>query len=251
MTDNSKITCVFVHGWAMNSAVWENCLAFLPEWIDVIRVDLPGYGGSVGVKATGIDDYAESLVCVVERPVIWVGWSLGGLAVLRLARLYPELVSGLFLVASNPCFVRKQNWLTAVELKVFEQFAQALKQDVDSTVKRFLALQAQGSSVAMKNVRELYQAYKARNKPSAEVLDLGLDVLAETDLRDDLRLVECPVTWLLGERDKLVPVTIAKELKLLRPEIDVVVEKEAAHAPFISHPQSFVDALVSLVEKSK
>jgi pimeloyl-[acyl-carrier protein] methyl ester esterase len=233
----------------MNSSVWESCLQFFPDWIDVIRVDLPGYGDDVEIEATGLDDYVQVLRSVVDRPVIWVGWSLGGLVVLRLARLYPELVAGLFLIASSPCFVRKQNWQAAVELHVFEQFAQALRQDVDATVKRFLALQVKGSQTAMKNVRELQRAYKTRNTPSAEALDLGLNLLVTTDLRTELSLLKCPVTWLLGARDTLIPIAIADELKILHPEIDIIVEKEAAHAPFISHPQSFADALVLLAEK--
>lgn len=248
---SSKITCVFVHGWAMNSFVWKNCLRFLPDWIEVICIDLPGYGRNVDLEATGIDDYVQSLVGVINRPAIWVGWSLGGLAVLRLAQLYPKAVTGLFLVSTNPCFVRKQNWKAAVEKAVFEQFAQALRQDIDATVRRFLALQAKGSPSAMKVVREINQAYKTSSRPSLNTLNLGLDMLATTDLRNELSLLECPVTWLLGERDKLVPVTVADELKVLHAEIEVFIEKQAAHAPFVSHPQVFVARLVSLAEKLK
>lgn len=246
---SSKITCVFVHGWAMNSAVWKNCLRFLPGWMDVICVDLPGYGKNVGLDATGIDDYVQSLVGIINRPAIWVGWSLGGLAVLRLARLYPKTVTSLFLVATNPCFVRKHDWKTAVEVNVFEQFAQALRQDIDATVKRFLALQVKGSTSTMKSLHDLQQSYKVHDRPSVDTLKLGLDMLATTDLRDELFLLECPVTWLLGERDKLVPITVADELKVLHPQIEVLIEKQAAHAPFISHPQAFASTLVLLAEK--
>ena len=138
---SNKVTCVFVHGWAMNSAVWSHCLPMLPDWMDVIRVDLPGHGTMSEVKATGIDDYVQSLAAVINRPAIWVGWSMGGLAVLQLAKYYPERVAGLFMVASNPCFVRQPDWQCAVERDVFRQFAESLEQDIDATVKRVLALQ--------------------------------------------------------------------------------------------------------------
>jgi len=249
LTASNKITCVFVHGWAMNSSVWESCLQFLPDWMEVIRVDLPGHGDSAGVDVNSIDDYVQALSSVTDRPVIWVGWSLGGLAVLRLARLYPELVAGLFMVATSPCFVRKQDWQAAIELNIFEQFAQDLRQDVDATVKRFLALQVKGSNTAMKNLRALHQANKTHRRPSAEALNFGLDMLARTDLRTELSLLKCPVTWLLGEHDELVPVMLAEELKQSCLEINVLIEREAAHVPFISHPQSFAGALISLAEK--
>ncbi|MGB5397391.1 MAG: alpha/beta fold hydrolase, partial [Gammaproteobacteria bacterium] len=98
-----KITCVMVHGWAMNSAVWQPLLAELPDWLDVICVDLPGHGGLAQVDAQSLDDYTRLLSAVTQRPALWVGWSLGGLAVLKLASDYPQLVAGLFMVASNPC----------------------------------------------------------------------------------------------------------------------------------------------------
>lgn len=245
---NSKVTCVFVHGWAMNSAVWANCLPLLPEWMDVIRVDLPGHGTMSEVGATGIDDYVQSLAAVINRPAIWVGWSLGGLVVLQLARHYPERVAGLFMIASNPCFVRKPGWQSAVEQDVFRQFTESLEQDVDAIVKRFLALQVKGSGAAMKTVRSLQQSLKERGQPSIQALRLGLEILASTDLREELSLLSCPVTWYLGGRDTLVPATVAEELKILKSDIDTIIEEEAAHAPFISHPESFVKSLVSFAQ---
>ena len=121
-----SITCVFVHGWAMNSAVWESTIAGLPEWVDAIRLDLPGHGTMTTVNADKLEDYVNTISLVVQKPAIWVGWSLGGLAVLRLARFFPERIAGLFMVACNPCFVKKADWDVAVDNEVFEQFSQSL-----------------------------------------------------------------------------------------------------------------------------
>jgi len=244
----SKIPCIFVHGWAMNSAVWEQCLPLLPDWMDVIRVDLPGHGTMSEVAATGIDDYVQALAAVITRPAIWVGWSLGGLAVLQLAKYYPERVKGLFMVASNPCFTRQDDWQSALDQDVFRQFGKALEQDVDATVKRFLALQVKGSGSAMKTVRSLQQSLKERGQPSIEALRLGLCVLANTDLRAELALINKPMTWHLGGRDTLVPVSIAEKLKALNPEIKTIIEAEAAHVPFISHPDAFVKSLIGFAQ---
>ncbi len=244
----SKIPCIFVHGWAMNSAVWEQCLPLLPDWMDVIRVDLPGHGTMSEVGAAGIDDYVQALAAVISRPALWVGWSLGGLAVLQLAKYYPERVAGLFMVASTPCFVRQPDWPMAVEQKVFRQFAESLEQDVDVTVKRFLALQVKGSGTAMKTVRSLQQSLQQRGRPSIEALKLGLGILASTDVRAELCLINRPVTWYLGGRDTLVPVVVAGELTSLKADIEIIVEEDAAHAPFISHPDAFVTSLVNFAE---
>lgn len=246
--NHRKITCVFVHGWAMNGAVWQACCDLLPDWIDVIQIDLPGHGSMAEVKAETINDYVQALAALVNRPVIWVGWSLGGLALLQLAKEYPERVAGLFMVASNPCFVRKTDWPCAVEESVFRLFAESLSEDVDATIKRFLALQVKGSGVAMSTVRQLQKSLKQRGRPSVEALKCGLDQLATTDLRIELPYLNCPITWLLGGRDALVPVSLTGALKTLQPNIKIIVEEEAAHAPFISHPENFVSALIGFAE---
>jgi len=246
--NNRKVTCVFVHGWAMNGAVWEKCFDLLPDWMDVIQVDLPGHGTMAEVRAEGLNDYVQALAALVNRPVVWVGWSLGGLALLQLAREYPERIAGLFMVSSTPCFVQKEEWSCAVEKNVFELFADSLEKDTDATIKRFLALQVKGSGVTMSAVRQLQQSLQQRGRASVDALRSGLDILSSTDLRIELPYLNCPVTWLLGGRDALVPISVAEELKVLQPNIKTIIEKEAAHAPFISHPESFAKALTEFAE---
>ena len=245
---SGKITCVFVHGWAMNGAVWEACFDLLPDWMDIVQVDLPGHGKMADVKAENINDYVQVLTALVNRPVIWIGWSLGGLALLQLAKEYPERVAGLFMVASTPCFVSKNDWSCAVKEEVFQLFAESLTENVDATIKRFLALQVKGSGVAMSTVRELQQSLRQRGQPSLEALQSGLNILATTDLRTELPYLDCPTTWLLGGRDTLVPVSLAESLKILQPRIKILLEKNAAHAPFISHPENFANALINFAE---
>jgi pimeloyl-[acyl-carrier protein] methyl ester esterase len=244
----NRVTCVFVHGWAMNSAVWNQLVSKLPEWIDVICIDLPGHGTMSSVEADGIDDYVRVLAAISNRPLVWVGWSLGGLAVLQLARYYPEKIAGLFLVATNPCFVRNNEWPCAVDGEVFEAFRESLQTNVEATVKRFLAIQARGGDEARKTVRELQQALIDRGMPSFEALGCGLDVLAHTDLRQDITLLDCPVSWYLGGRDTLVPVVLSKALKTLKADINITIDNESAHAPFISHPDQFIDTLVTFAD---
>jgi len=243
-----SITCVFVHGWAMNSAVWEACIADLPGWIDPIRVDLPGHGTMAAVSADNLEDYVQAIALVVQRPVIWVGWSLGGLAVLRLARFYPERIAGLFMVACNPCFVKQPGWDSAVDAEVFEQFSNSLQKDTAATVRKFLALQVRGTDTAMQTVRLLQQALRLRGLPSTQALDTGLKILASSDLRAEIPWLKFPVTWLLGGRDTLVPVDLAHELIKLQPDIKLQIEAEAGHAPFISHPQTFTRSLIKFAE---
>ena len=234
-----KITCVFVHGWAMNSAVWHTLSASLPDWLEVVCVDLPGHGSMAEVPAVALTEQVELLAALSHRPALWVGWSLGGHALLQLAQHYPERVAGVFMVASNPCFVRRPDWSSAVAASVFTEFAAALEHDSEATLRRFLALQVIGDKQALATVRELQRAMNQRGQASRQALQLGLQQLQEKDLRRDLAQLECPLHWHLGGRDTLVPVALAAALPRLNPAIEISIEASAGHAPFLSHPDNF------------
>jgi len=245
---NDSVTCVFVHGWAMNSAVWEECISLLPDWINVILVDLPGHGSMADVPVESLDDFVRALYPLVHRPVIWVGWSLGGLAVLRLAELYPQRVAAALLVATNPCFVQAPGWETGIAAQVFDEFASDLSEDQAKTIRRFLALQVKGSSGAMRTVKKLQQSIVSRGEASSQALVSGLKMLLETDLRDSLRTIDRPLSWYLGAKDGLVPAVLAQQLQENYYQSDIVVHEQASHAPFISHCDDFIKYLVSMAE---
>lgn len=246
---HNSVTCVFVHGWAMNSAVWEESIAQLPAWINVIVADLPGHGSMAGVRVSSLDDYVQALVTLVHRPAIWIGWSLGGLAVLRLAELYPQRVASALLVATNPCFVSRPDWQCAVDAAVFNQFAYELSQNQERTIRRFLALQVKGLPDVMNLVRQLQKSIQLRGQASTHALTSGLQILLETDLRKTIKSVECPLYWLLGGKDSLVPSGLAQVLSDSYAQKNVLMNSQASHAPFISHRDSFIKQLLDLAEQ--
>lgn len=244
-----SVTCVFVHGWAMNSAVWDECIKLLPDWIDVILVDLPGHGSMAKVNASTLDDYVQALIPLVHRPALWVGWSLGGLAVLRLAELYPQRVAAALLVATNPCFVSQADWDCAVDESVFNQFASDLDANQQKTIRRFLALQVKGLDDVMTVVRQLQQSIQLRGQASTQALTSGLGILLDSDLRQSLKDIECPLHWLLGAKDSLVPGGLAQVLQDDYAQQSVSVHPDASHAPFISQPEFFIRQLVDIAQK--
>ncbi len=246
---HDSVTCVFVHGWAMNSAVWDDCITQLPDWIHAVVVDLPGHGTMVDVEAKALDDYVKALVPLVHRPVLWVGWSLGGLAVMRLAELHPQRVASALLVATNPCFVTQKDWSSAVDEKVFDQFASDLKLDQEKTIRRFLALQVKGLPDAMSVVRQLQSSMESRGQASTAALQTGLNILLETDLRSNIGLIESPLYWMLGARDTLVPAELAKTLTAKYQQDAVTLCENASHAPFISQRDEFIKQLLVIAEK--
>ncbi len=248
---SDSVTCIFVHGWAMNSAVWDKCVDQLPDWINVIVVDLPGHGTMAGISASKLDDYVQALVPLVHQPVIWVGWSLGGLVVLRLAELYPQRVASALLVTTNPCFVSQFDWPCAVDVSVFDQFASDLKNNQQKTIRRFLALQVKGLPNGLSVVRQLQQSMHKRGQASTPALVVALNILLKTDLRQALKTINCPLHWVLSAKDALVPSDLVSVLQQQYGQQNVMLHPQASHAPFISHSEDFVKQLIKIAQQQR
>ena len=235
---------VLLHGWGMNAAVWDPLLPVLQEKYRVIRIELPGHGESPE-QAAGLQAWAQACLAVAPESAFWLGWSLGGLVAQQVALAAPHRVRGLGLVTATPSFVQREDWRLAMPAAVFGQFAEALLQDPQGTLKRFLGLQVKGAEDARVLMRTLSTAQARRPAPGPESLRQGLDILLREDLRDGLQQLEVPVSWLFGARDTLVPAGAAEAISQRIPEARVVLVEGAAHAPFLSHPQQFLQWLES------
>jgi pimeloyl-[acyl-carrier protein] methyl ester esterase len=230
---------VMVHGWGMHSGVWSDWADLLAARFRVHLVDLPGHGLSDYTVGPYLDDWSAAVAEVVPAGAWWLGWSLGGLVTLNLARLSPQTVRGLLLVAATPRFVTAQGWTCAVDGAVFDQFAGQLQQAIERTLVRFLSLQVRGTDESGSLLRYLRSALKDRPYPRGAALAAGLRLLQNSDLRDLLPQLDKPICWVFGERDTLVPAAVRTRV----PGFHTVVEG-AGHAPFLSHPQPCTDRVI-------
>jgi pimeloyl-[acyl-carrier protein] methyl ester esterase len=245
----TKLRCVFVHGWGMNQAVWQPVIDTLPDWIEPLCIDLPGHGRAAASSFGSLDELVSALLDQVSAPAMWVGWSLGGLAVSRLALRYPQKVQAMMLVSSSPCFVSRPDWPCGMPASVFDGFADELERDYAVTIKRFLGLQVKDSPSGRKILRTLRQKILQLPAANMDALRAGLLLLKATDLRDQLGQLSMPVAWLLGGRDGLIRPTLTQQLDRLMPQARVTVIEQAAHAPFLSHGDEFNQQLIAMAEQ--
>jgi len=91
---------VLVHGFTQTLAAMEPLATRLRDRHTVVRVDLPGHGGSA-VPRAGFAE-AAALLGEIGGPAAYVGYSLGGRLCLRLALDRPDLVRALVLIGASP-----------------------------------------------------------------------------------------------------------------------------------------------------
>lgn len=235
---------LMIHGWAMNLRVMADFAQFLASDFEVVLVDLPGHGHSPDQGRWTLDSVVDQIAALIHKPVICLGWSLGGLLALRLAARYPDKVSRIIMMAASPRFVQAEDWPDAQADAVFQKFSSDLQQDVKSTLLRFLLLQSHGLQQMKQTVNLLKQGLDEGGEASFSGLESGLDALRHADLRSDLQQVSCPVHMLLGDRDRLIPASVLAQAQGINPNLTGQVLQGASHQPFISHPELSRQAVV-------
>jgi pimeloyl-[acyl-carrier protein] methyl ester esterase len=243
---------VLLHGWGLNSHVWDGVLPALADRFQLECVDLPGHGASDWpTSITDLDSLADSIAPVLQNRCVLLGWSLGAMVSLHLAVRHAASIEKLVLVAATPKFVADESWIPAMKPAVLEQFAVQLAQDHLGTVQKFLALQVRGDEHAHEALRTLRRRVLAAGDPDPRALRVGIDVLREADLRSLLPEVHVPTLVIAGERDVLVPAAASQMLANHMPFAEFRLIRRAAHAPFLSHASQFCDAVGDFLGSEK
>jgi len=237
---------VLLHGWGVHSGAWQSILFELEKQFHCYCVDMLGHGESQKneCKSFNLENIGEALHKLISEidsnEIILLGWSLGGIVAMDYLNKYPDKIYKLILVSSNACFCKKQDWPYAMGKSVLENFAVQLEQNYKKTVDKFMALQMFGTDDYKQSLKTLKQSMVSRAMPSMQALTEGLNILKDTDLRTNLKNISQPTLMITGEHDRLVPYQSANEMQALFNRAKNTVIKGAGHAPFISHPNEFI-----------
>jgi pimeloyl-[acyl-carrier protein] methyl ester esterase len=240
---------VLVHGWAMHSRIWRDFANALAKHYQVTLLDLPGHGSSENISPFTLETISQALVDAIENESsCWLGWSLGAEIVLEIAHRYPERVNKLVLLAGTPCFVKKSDWPGMGE-QVLENFAASLQQDSQGTLLRFLALQIKGLDNQKSALQKIIPLVSESPAPNQHILQEGLTILKESDLRETFANLNIPVAVILGQLDTLVPANVDEKMLALLPGMALTVIDRAGHMPFLSHEDAVVKAVSDFMDQ--
>jgi 2-succinyl-6-hydroxy-2,4-cyclohexadiene-1-carboxylate synthase len=221
---------VLVHGFTQTVASWGPVAERLGGHLEVVRVDLPGHGGSGGMRV-GFEE-AAGLVGEAGGVGAYVGYSLGGRLCLRLALERPDLVRALVLIGASPGITDPGQ--REARRDADEALARRIERDgVEAFLDAWLAgplfsslpAEAAGRDERLANTAEGL-AYVLRR--------LGTGV--QVPLWDRLGELGPPVLLVAGELDRKFA-GIAREMAAaIGPSARVVVVPGAGHAVHLERP---------------
>jgi pimeloyl-[acyl-carrier protein] methyl ester esterase len=239
---------VLLHGWGMHSGIWQHLVKALSEQYMLYLVDLPGMGGSRSIEPYHLHAMADQVAEVIPGVSDILGWSLGGLVAQRIALNQPDRVRRLVLVGTTPCFVSKQGWQHGINPMHFQQFAEKVEADYKAAMVQFLTLQCMKAKDARSTVRQLRASFDSKPVPTQSTLNRSLRVLLDADLREEVTNINKAVLLIHGDRDNLAPLTAAHWMSTNLQKAYLRVMSGAAHAPFLSHSEQFIQTLNQFLE---
>jgi len=231
----------------MHGGVWRDVAQRLSADFTVHSVDLPGFGASTALVKTDLDSLVRSLSEHFMEPVNVCGWSLGGQVAMHWAVREPTKVNKLIVVTSTPCFTNRDDWSFGLPGEVLEKFATELEQNHATTLRRFISLQLRGSENERELLTQLREQLFSRGEPDMSALRGGLEILRDADQRPAVAGIEQQMLVIAGARDKLTPPEASRYLAQAIPNARLVEIEGAAHTPFLSHPEIFIEHVKSFL----
>ncbi len=237
---------VLIHGWGFDNRIWRKFIPYVEDQWRVTYIDLPGYGARKKLAYANIDQIVSNVESDVPGNAVIFAWSLGGLIAMKLAHIRSD-IKALVLLASSPCFLKKQGWLHGVEPADLNKLVSQLNEDKIKTLQTFAGLVAMGEKRPRQTINELNE-HLISNVPEQETLVSGLKILRDEDLRQALAKQHSPISMIFGENDVLVKRSTGSAIQESRPDIHTIEIPETGHAPFLSRPQETADALMKITD---
>ncbi len=228
---------LFVHGFPLSKNSWKHQIEALRSEFRVIAPDLRGFGESeAGAGAATMEQFAEDLHALLKHldtgPVVLIGHSMGGYIALAFARMFPQMLRGLVLVATRPGADTPEGAAKrrATAEKVRESGPQTV---IDAMVPKMLSPKNQDPKL-LESVRELM------TRSSREgVIGALLGMAQRSDSSDVLAKISAPSLVITGADDVLIPAAESTKMAQAIPDAQVEILPQSGHLLFFEKPVEF------------
>ncbi|MBN1199301.1 MAG: alpha/beta hydrolase [Bacteroidales bacterium] len=235
-SDTGEGQClVLLHGFTESSGIWRRFIRNLSGRFRVIAIDLPGFGVSECIaEVHSMDLMAEVVKKILLsrgiRQCVMAGHSMGGYVTMAFARLYPRILKGICLFHSHPFPDSPEGLINR------NRSIELIKTDKFNFILQFIP------SLFPENSQEKYrkqvnQLIDEASGLSKEAILAGMIGMRERqDSAETLKNLKVPVLFILGMKDKRIPMEHTGEMLLLPKHSESLILQEVAHMGFYESP---------------
>lgn len=242
---------VLLHGFPLNSQMWEPQLDALSAATRVITPDLRGFGASSAAPTPYsmsllADDVAELLDSLELPRAIIGGLSMGGYVTFEFYRRHAVRVAALILADTRPDADTPEGRANRAKMAdlVVKDGSRAIS---DEMLPRLLAsATVRGRPGIVGKLRAMMEA------ATPDSVGAALMAMANrADSRDLLTKIARPVLVIVGAEDTLTPATEVSQWARHVSGVRFEVIERAAHVPNLEQPQTFNTLVGSFIEHVK
>ncbi|HLO62166.1 MAG TPA: alpha/beta hydrolase [Azonexus sp.] len=268
-----KPVAILTHGWALDSTAWYYIRKQLAPHYRLVLWDLPGLGRSTAPPdgRYTVARLAEDLGRVIDKfakePVTLVGHSIGGMMILTLCRLHPELLKervkgivfmdtthvwplktviggGLLRVLRWP-LIEPLLWLTVFLWPlVWLMNWQSYLNGSAHLINRLTAL----SGDVTRGQLEFATRYNVKDNPS--VVAKGLLAVLRWDESETPAGISVPTLVITADADRITRPEAGIGMSKLMPESELVRIAPAGHNGLLEEGQQYSNAIASLLKRA-
>lgn len=244
-----KPTLLLIHGFPLNSNLWNLQMDDLENFVRVVAPDLRGHGRSDNVPGPYsmemlADDCADLLGYLnVASPFVVGGLSMGGYVAFEFYRRYPEHVAGLILSATRAGAdtvegkANRERMIEATKKRGSTAVAQAM------LPKMLASTNYEQDEMLVDFVKEMMESTSDEG-----VIGALAAMRDRPDSTPTLAEIDVPVLIIHGADDQIIPVSEAEAMADAIPDAELVIIENAGHLPNLEQPDAYNDALIDFLE---
>lgn len=238
-----KTSLIFIHGWSLDSRLWQNQTLYFSEEYQVITIDLAGHGNSsYNREDYTMVSFANDIKAVIEKEginsAILIGHSMGGGVIAEAAKLMPNKVVGIIGVDTSQNVALK---LTQEELNVMTK---PFEDNFQSAMRAFV------KDAFPKNVEKdtLYWVSEdMASAPKDVAINQFSNYLGQYISGDSYRVYESIKVPTVLVNARLWPTDSAENKKHVK-NYSIYFIEETGHFPMLEKPSEFNKLLLKAVK---
>ena len=259
---------VFIHGWAMDSSLWSYARRHFGSSHTVVTLDLPGLGRSKAGSAITLDGMADDVLTVLDRvdkPVVLIGHSIGGMIIQTMAQRRADLFDGRHIAGA---VLVNTTYTTPLRTMILPGLMTALQPLIElvARIQVWLfplawlsAWQRYLSGSTHKSVRLVHGAAVTRSqldhtalastRSNPAVVAKGDIAMFHKKTTNTISLLTVPVRVLGGDSDIVTKPSASEYIAASAPSSELEIKHRANHMSVLDQAPSYHQAIEGFVSK--